>query len=185
MSFWKLLYTLSFCISLLNNSVLRGTPSNIASPFRDGERKMDWDPIQYLGYCTVCNSTNLNPSFNLMTQNFDTSPSKKKTVSPLKFFKARSLFILTWWVWVHNFIRSNFSLSYAAALLLALCLSFNPLSWQPQLTPINKSKEKTETYHLKPNPQTLTLSLFLCLQVCEVVSTLMEWRSLWSDTATD
>ena len=46
-----------------------------------------------------------------MTQNFDTSPNNKKTVSPLKFFKARPLFLLTWWVWVHNFIKSKFSLS--------------------------------------------------------------------------
>ena len=38
-----------------------------------------------------------------MTQNFDTSPNDKKTVSPLKFFKARPLFLLIW-VWVHKFV---------------------------------------------------------------------------------
>ena len=28
----------------------------------------DWDPVQYLGYCTVCNCSNLNHSLNLMLQ---------------------------------------------------------------------------------------------------------------------
>ena len=100
-----------------------------------------------------------------MTQNFDTSPNDKKTFSPLKFFKARPPFLLIWWVWVHNFIKSKFSLSCAAALLLDLCLSFKPLS--RQAAPIHTHQQKQrKNWNLPfetkpPNTHTHTLPLSL------------------------
>ena len=38
------------------------------------------------------NSTNLSLPFNPMVHSFDTSPNIKKTLSPLKFFRARHFF---------------------------------------------------------------------------------------------
>ena len=35
-------------------------------PFAIGQLGMDWDPMQYLGYCTGCNSSNFSPWYNLM-----------------------------------------------------------------------------------------------------------------------
>ena len=122
-----------------------------------------------------------------MNQNFDTSPNDKKTISPLKFFKARPLFLLTWWVWVHNFIKSKFSLSPAQ--LPSSLISASPSTrchGSPNLYPSAKAKKKLKRtiWNQTPKPpNTHTLPLF-SVSKCEAVSTLKEWRSLWSDAAT-
>ena len=66
---------------------------------------LDWDPVHYLGYCTTCNSTNLNPPFNPMTYYFDTSSvqagnlcafiSVSQIWTSLKLFYPKKIIIVT------------------------------------------------------------------------------------------
>ena len=114
-----------------------------------------------------------------MTQNFDTSPNNKKTVSPLKFFKARLLFLLTWWVWVHNFIKSKFSLSPPWSLPL-----LQPVVTAASTHTHQQKQRKNWNLPFETKPPKHSHSPSFSVSKCEAVSTLKEWRSLWSDAAT-
>ena len=93
--------------------------------------------MQYLGYCTVCNTSNPSRSFNPTVPYLDTSPKDKKTILPLKnLTPAHSVSGLP----AHYFIKHKlkFSLSHSLSLPRSCvssihchsCMSFNPL---PQL----------------------------------------------------
>ena len=72
-------------------------------------------PVQYLGYCTVCNTSNPSRSFNPTVPYLDTSPKDKKTILPLKnLTPAHSVSGLP----AHYFIKHKlkFSLSHSPSL---------------------------------------------------------------------
>ena len=62
--------------TILNSKLLRG--------------HMDSYPVQYLGYCTVCNSFNLNPYFNLM----DISMTHHRATSSIRVTNFTHFFTL-------------------------------------------------------------------------------------------
>ena len=77
--------------------------------------------MQYLGYCTVCNTSNPSRSFNPTVPYLDTSPKDKKTILPLKnLTPAHSVSGLP----AHYFIKHKLKFSLSPAQLHL----FNPLS---------------------------------------------------------
>ena len=104
--------------------------------------------MQYLGYCTVCNSTNINPSFNLMTQNFDTSPIQVGNPCLTSVFISASqnftknLSSLS----PFNWLSPSLSLTLYSLNLHALCLFINPSS--PLLTYSTQTHQQKQRKNL-------------------------------------
>ena len=133
--------------------------------------------MQYLGYCTVCNSTNPSHPFNPMTHYFDTSPEHAgnpcahsrfhfsfpflnftKTLSPLSHFN-RALSVS-----LPNAPLSQPRLCLHHSLNIHTCSLPLPQPYRhrflhTQLKPISKNKEKTTTHHLRSQPPN-TCTLF-------------------------
>ena len=138
---------------------------------------MDWDLVQYLGYCTVCNGTNPSHPFNPMTHYFNTSPGHAgnpcahsrfhfsfpflnftKTLSPLSYFN-RALFVtLPKAPLSQSRLRLHHSLNIHAC-SLPLPQPRRHRFLHSQLRPISKNKEKMAAHHLKSRPPN-TCTLF-------------------------
>ena len=128
--------------------------------------KSDWDPVQYLGYCTLCNCTNPSHPFNPITPYFDTSPrhagnscAHSRFHFSFPFWISLKLSLLSHFRWALSVTLPNAPLSQPRLRLHHSLACYLPLP-QPrrhrflhtQLRHISKNKEKTAAHHLRSRP---------------------------------
>ena len=94
-----------------------------------GLKNRDWDPVQYLGYCTVCNSININHRFNLTLINL--TPRIRDPGDPRdSLLPFPSLFFS-----LHSSVCPNFRKKHSLSLLQSYpwCFSGTPMAKSPSL----------------------------------------------------